>query len=366
MKHRLLFVLPHLQPGGAERVSTALLRGLSRERFELHLALVSAHGDLLARVPEDVAVHDLAAGRVRRAPIPVVRLVRRLRPDVVFSTLAYLNFGLLLLRSTLPARTPLVVREAVAASQQIADYPRERVWAAGYRWLYPRADAIVCPARVVIDDLVRNFGCPQERMRYIPNPVDVDALRTAAASAPSPFSGPGPHLLGVGRLEPQKGFDLLIDAFAALAASGGPLARAQLWIAGEGAERGALAARATQRGLADRVHLVGFLPDPYPWMRHADLFVLSSRWEGLPNVVLEVLACGTPVVAFDSPGGAREILHDVAASRLVPAGDSSALSDAIDTQLRDTGAAQPELPARYRAEEVLSAYEQLFAGIARS
>lgn len=359
---RVLFVVPHLEPGGAERVVTTLLKALSRERFELHLALVVSRGRLLEEIPADVEVHDLAAGRVRWAPLRILGLVRRLRPDVVFSTLGYLNFALLLLRGLLPSRTPVVVREAVAASSQISGYPRERLWRAAYRWLYPRADAVVCPALGVIEDLVEHFGVPRERTRYIPNPVDVEHAAAEAAKGDSPYRGRGPHLLGVGRLEPQKGFDLLIEAFARLAERH---PEAQLWILGEGQERGLLEARAAKRGLGDRVHLVGHVANPQRWMRHADVFVLSSRWEGLPNALLEALACGTRVAAFDAPGGVSEILRGVSGTALVPPGDAAALAECIAELLEHPSDAPPALPSRYELRRVVAAYEELFTGISR-
>jgi glycosyltransferase involved in cell wall biosynthesis len=361
---RVLFVVPHLEPGGAERVVTTLLRSLSRERFELHLALVVSRGRLLQDVPGDVPVHDLAAGRVRWAPLRILALVRRLRPDVVFSTLGYLNFALLLLRGLLPSGTPVVVREAVAASSQIAGYPRERLWRAAYRWLYPRADAVVCPAQDVIEDLVQRFGVPRGRTRYIPNPVDVEQVAAEAEKGGSPYGGgAGPHLLGAGRLEAQKGFDLLIDAFARLA---GRLPDAQLWILGEGPERGALEARVSERGLDGRVHLVGHVANPHRWMRHADVFALSSRWEGLPNALLEALACGTRVAAFDAPGGVAEIVRGVAGAELAPLADVGALAERIASLLERSASDPPTvLPSRYELHRVIAAYEDLLADISR-
>lgn len=355
MKRKVLFVLPNLEPGGAERLVTILLQHLPRERLELHIALVARYGLLLDWLPADVEVHHLRAGRVRRAPRPLLRLAWRLRPDVVLSTLGYMNLALIPMWPFLPRGTRLYVREANTLSAEIQTYPRSRLWKAAYQVLYPRADGIVCPARAMADDLVQNFGIPPRAIRYIPNPVDVEQI-ARAVEGESPFRGEGPHVLGVGRLAPQKGFDLMIEAFARVAEK---IDTAQLWVLGEGSDREALEEHAEELELVERVHLVGHVPNPYPWMRHADVFVLSSQFEGLPNVVLEAIACGARVAAFDSPGGTREILEQLEGEVLVPYGDVDALADAIQALIARPRAPAPSLPDEYRLPSVVEAYTEL-------
>ncbi len=355
---KVLFVLADFEPGGAERVITTLAQHLPRDQFELHLALVAARGRLRDQLPADVRVHDLAARRVRWAALPLCRLIRRLRPDVVLSTLGYVNIALILLRPFLPRGIPLIVREANTPSAELAGVGWPRLWRAAYRGLYPRAAAIVCPARSICDDLADGFGVPRSKLRHIPNPVDVGRVRESTRASSSPYTETGPHVLGVGRLVAQKGFDRLIDGFARVVREHGT---AQLWILGEGPERAALVARAEAQGIAARVHLPGDIADPYPWMSHADVFVLSSRFEGLPNVVLEALACGTRVVAFDAPGGSREILEGLAGTLLVADGDLDALAVAITRCLGPSPPPQPELPVRFHLEAALQAYAELLS-----
>ena len=355
MARRVLFVLPNLEPGGAERLVTRMLRHLPRDRIEAHLALVARYGLLLGDVPPEVPVHHLRAGRVRRAARPLISLVWRLRPDVVLSTLGYMNLALIPLWPFLPRGTQLYVREANTLSAELPTYPRHRLLAAAYRALYPRADCIICPARAMAEDLVEHFGIPRSSIRHIPNPVDAEEIR-AQSQGPSPFVGPGPHFLGVGRLAAQKGFDLMVEAFARVAPR---LPEAQLWVLGEGEGRAALEQQAERLGLAPRVHVVGHVPNPYVWMRHASAFVLSSRYEGLPNVVLEAIACGAPVAAFDCPGGTREILEQIGGQILVPAGHVDALADAMEEQAKSTRSAL-RLPDEYRLPNVVRAYADLF------
>jgi hypothetical protein len=166
---RVLFVLPSLEPGGAERVVLRLLADLPRERIDAHLALVTRSGALLSEVPPHVALHDLGVRRVRYAPGPLLRLAYRLRPKVILSTLGYLNLALLAFRPVLPKGTRLSVREANTVSAELATARHAWAWRLGYRLLYPRADAIVCPARAVVEDLAARFGTPRGRLHHIPN-----------------------------------------------------------------------------------------------------------------------------------------------------------------------------------------------------
>lgn len=312
-KKRLLITLADLNAGGAERVALTLLRHLSRDRFEIDLALVHREGRLLADVPPDVPIHDLGARRVLTAAPPLIRLVRRLRPDVVFSTLFYLNHYLLLLRPMFPRGTKLVVREGITVSSAIETWRRPWLWSLLYRTIYRSADRIICQCDFMQEDLATRFRIPRSRMITVYNPLDVNEIRARADTAPNPFAekGAGPHLVAAGRLSPQKGFDTLVRSLPALHRLH---PGAEIWILGEDrAANGSMKRRLEElsdaHGVGHKVHFTGHQDNPHAFFKHADLFVLSSRYEGLPNVLLEALGCGCPVVALDTPGGTREIMQ---------------------------------------------------------
>ena len=211
--------------------------------------------------------------------------------------------------------------------------------------IYRAADAIVAVSGGVAADLA-DFGRLSERnIRVIHNPVfDTDVETRAQAPANhSWFDGKGPPIVvAAGRLHRQKGFDLLLEAFA--------IARAEvdcrLVILGEGPERAALTATAERLGLAYDIDMPGFADNPFPLMRRAGAFVLSSRWEGFPNALVEAMACGAPVIAADCPSGPREILGDGRYGMLVPPENPRALGQALiamltarpDTQISETRA----------------------------
>ncbi len=295
---RVAFVLPSFAGGGSERVVLTLLAGLDRDRFAPTLIVLHNDGPLAALVPDNISVHDLARPRLRRALPGLTRTIRRLAPVTVVSSLGYVNLGLLALRPLLPTTARLVAREANTPSQSL---PRSRwppaTWL-GYRLLYPTADAVLCQHDRAAAEMRERFGVPDSRIRRLDNPVDVAGLRAKATPRREP--GPGPRFVAAGRLTRQKGFDRLLAMIARLPA-------AHLTILGDGPDRAALESQALALGVGDRARLAGFEPSPWSWYAGADACLVPSRWEGMPNVALEALACGTPVIAMSEAGGIAEL-----------------------------------------------------------
>jgi glycosyltransferase involved in cell wall biosynthesis len=200
------------------------------------------------------------------------------------------------------------------------------------RRLYPLADAIVSVSQQAAEDLATTARIPRDRIKCIYNPVvDAGFHKREIAELRDTWFCPGapPVILGVGRLATEKDFATLMKAFALLRNR----RLAHLMILGDGAERPRLAALAKQLRCEGDVRLEGYVENPLPYMRKASVFVLSSQWEGFGNVVVEALACGTPVVSTDCPGGPGEILAGGAFGRLVPVGDPDALASAISLTL---------------------------------
>jgi glycosyltransferase involved in cell wall biosynthesis len=233
------------------------------------------------------------------------------------------------------AQIRIVVSEPTTLSRVALDTRRvrHRLVPPAARWAYPRADEVVAISDGVADDLEAALHVPRERVRVIPNPLTPSVLAEAAAPPEHPWLSDGgpPVLLTVARLTSAKDIPNLLHGFAGLRAA----RPARLLVLGEGEERPRLEALVRRLGLGADVDLAGFAPNPYPAMAAADAFVLSSRREGLPTVLLEALLVGTPVVATDCPSGPREILQSGRLGRLVPPRDPAALAEGMRAALAD-------------------------------
>ena len=226
------FILPSFAGGGAERVLLTILARLDRDRFASSLVVLSGDGPLAGCVPADVQVINLARPRVRQAIPALRRVLGQQKPSIVFSTMAHLNAGVLALQPSLPAVTRYVVREANIPLSGLTGAKRA-LQRLAYRRLYPRAHAIVCPARRVADGVVGVVPRAADKVSVIHNPVEVLGLR-ARAKRPVRRPGEGLRLVAVGRLTHQKGFDRLIDLMPSFPPS------SHLTIIGDGPDRSAL------------------------------------------------------------------------------------------------------------------------------
>ncbi|MGH2630441.1 MAG: glycosyltransferase, partial [Actinomycetota bacterium] len=285
-----------------------------------------------------VRVVDLGAGRVLASLPGLVRYLRRERPSAMLTSLAHVSVVGVWARRMARVGTRLVVNEQNTFSLETSNSTRRR-----HRYLpvltkrfYPWADAIVAVSQGAADDLALASGLAPGRIQVVHNPIVTPLLREMAAEplgSPSfgPWFRPGepPVLVAVGRFTPQKDFGTLVRAFALVRER----REARLLILGDGPERGHLEATVARLGLGESVGLPGWVTNPYPTMVRAGAFVLSSRWEGLPSVLIEALYCGVPVVATDCPSGPVEILEGGKHGRLVPVGDVEELARGMGSAL---------------------------------
>ncbi|WP_295590854.1 glycosyltransferase [uncultured Lamprocystis sp.] len=326
MSH-LALLLPELEAGGAQRVMLHLAREFAARGHRVDLVLLTGKGPLVAAVPArvrlvDLQCRNLGLGALGFAFSCVNRLahwLRSERPDAMLSTITGANLVALVARERAGVAMRLAIREAVTLSNTNSALRR---WA--MRRLYPRADAVIALSSYMAAELEVRLGLAPERVVCIPNPVDVHLVW---AGARQPLVHPWldtPNLrvvIAAGRLIRQKDHATLLRAFALLPTD----APARLLVIGEGPERLALERLAGSLGIAQRVQLVGFDPNPWRWMARADLFVLSSRWEGHPNSLLEALVLGLPAVvtAYDSSIFDLAARHGLA---LVPPADPARLA----------------------------------------
>lgn len=344
------FVLPDFEAGGAQRVIVAIANALDRTRFVPSLLVLDERGPWRELVAGDIEVTDLGRARLRHGISALRRALRRAAPDVIVSTIGYLNLGVLMTR---PRTSRVIVRESNTPGRASNGPVGRAAQRLAYAALYRRADCVIGPSELIAEELVRDYHVPRELIHVVRNPVDEAGLR-AAAMPPLRRPGEGARFVAVGRLSRQKGYDRLLEAAASLAGD------AHVTIFGEGEERATLEAQSLASGLAGRIALAGFDPNPAPWIAGADALLLPSRWEGLPNVALEALACGTPVIAAPEAGGIHEIARTANPGAVTIASMGADFLAAMAAAPRnDAACLRPSLlPDEFRLASVVADYER--------
>lgn len=322
----VLFFLSDLHAGGAQRTMINLVRHWPEDRPRPTFAVASVAGD--GRDWTDgITPQDLGCERTRQAFLPLRRLIRRTRPAILCTTLVHAN--VVAAASIAGLRNPpkLVARETHSHRMR-GDLSLAQRAVVGR--VYRRAAAVIAQSKGMRGELIEDYRLEPGRVVRLHNPVDIDGFRSGALGSARPWRGEGPMVVAAGRLVWEKGFDILLHAFAGMRSGGSRLA-----ILGEGPERAGLWKLAGELGVSGRLIMPGHIADPAPWFAHAAAFALSSRWEGLPHVLIEAMACGVPVAAFDCPHGPTEILDHGETGLLLPPEDSRALSQALDRLIED-------------------------------
>lgn len=368
-----------LRGGGAPRQAVTLANAFAIRGHIVHLVVIQPEGSLAGTVSPRVQLVPLESWLVR---LPLVRSHRRLqvvasipalarylrqeRPGVLLAAASHVHRAAIWACYLSRTHTRLVLRVSNHLSRSAWNtkrWPRPLLPVLA-RLLYPWADGFIANSEGIAHDLSRVAGIPRERIVVIPNPVVTPELeQQARVTFDHPWfrAGQPPVVLGVGRLVTQKDFRTLLHAFTRLRTRR-PI---RLMILGEGKERARLAALAEQLGIAADFALPGWMENPYPYMAHSAVFVLSSAWEGLPNALIEAMACGCPVVSTDCPAGPAEILEGGVYGPLVPVGDAAALAAAIESVL-DSPPDRERLRARagrYRADRAAERYLEVLLGV---
>jgi glycosyltransferase involved in cell wall biosynthesis len=352
-KADVAFVLPSFSGGGAERVMLILLSSLAK-RFDVRLIVLNGVGPLSSLVPTSVPVIDLHKTRLRNAVFALARTLHAMRPKVIVSTMGYLNLMVIAVVRCIMLRSRLVVREANTPQSTINIAGPRWLGRTAYRYLYPRADAIICPSREIAEALAV-LAPTADKLTLLPNPVDELSIREKARY-PIRHPGKGRRFVMAGRLTRQKGYDLALEMMEQLRDPD-----AHLTILGVGEEYEALHRLVTDKGLSRNVTLAGYIADPAPYFSGADALLLTSRWEGLPNVGLEAMALGVPVIATPECGGIVELSTEVEqdAITIVPIGGAYVGAMARVVSRTSGGVAASFLPRRFSLGQV----EQEFAAV---
>ena len=359
-KIKILFAIPELNAGGAERVILNIINSIDREAFEIHLALFNSSGVLVKELRDDVVLHDLHLSSVTKGIFSFIKKIYEIRPDVLFSGIGHLNIALApfipILRYLLPS-TYWVARQSsiISINNLLEKRPSVHEWL--YHHVYKNYDKIICQSVYMQNDLIDNYQFPIEQTEVINNPVDIKRInRLSSKASVNLLDKDSINLLSVGQLRPEKQQEFMIRALAMLDQ------RYRLTLIGDGVKRSSLEDLAEELEIQDRVRFLGYQSNPYIYMREADLLILSSKYEGFPNVVLEANVCGLPVVSLCSPGGVIEIIEEGVNGFLVSTKNIEDLVKGVERAVKykfDTKVIETMMTERYSLDLIIKKYQKI-------
>lgn len=331
---KISILLPDLRGGGVERIRIVLAHEFARAGHEVEFVLMQARGELLEEARASFSVVDLASPRARSLPFALARYLRQRRPDALLAAMWPLTVIAPLAQRLSGHRCEVIVSEHNTLSVQYGDWGQlhRTAMRASMAMGYRLSDHRIGVSQGVVQDISALSGLRPTAFNAIYNPVPPRAypLVKALRDAEEHWAGPkGARIVTVGSMKVQKNHVLLLRAFAQL-----DRPKARLMFVGDGPRRNGLMALAQDLGVANQVIFAGFRPDPTPFYKTADLFVLSSDYEGFGNVIVEAMACGVPVVSTDCRSGPAEILANGKYGRLVPVGDTEKLAKGIEEALQ--------------------------------
>lgn len=343
--------MPGLTFGGAERVIFTLCNELDRSKFEPVLVLFSKKGMPLEFLKPDVNVIDLNINRIRYAIFPIINLIRKNKPDIVFGgwgeVSAFLSPLIPIFR-----KTKFIARETNVVSHHV-----QRKEIQFFYRFYNNFNKIIAQSDDMKNDLIENWAIKPEKIIKINNPVDVHLIQSQMIISEKLFSSDYKNVVAIGNLSGRKGFDLLLEVFEKLKQE--PI---KLYILGDGIDKEKLLAQKAKLEL-ENVEFLGIQKNPYAFLYQSDLFVLSSRYEGFPNVLLEAGVCGVYTLANDCPGGIDEIIKEPINGEICDITQVDKFAEKIKELLSmnfDKASIQQSIISRFSKEIILKQYEKVF------
>lgn len=357
-KKKICFILPSLGGGGAEKVAYNLLNNMSLKNYELYLILTKEDGEYLKNLKKEINIKVLNYKRSRYSILELYKEIKKLKPEIViiFSFEISMLVGVLI--RPLFKNIKFINRQLNLISKIRFNFLRKLF----LRIAYGNFDKIITQSKDMTKDLLENISTDKKKIIEINNPVNInEIIELSNKNNQIEFKPDNKNLLCVGRLSKQKGFDKTIKIMRFFKET-----NVKLYILGEGTERKNLEKLIENYSLKNTVFLLGRKENPYIYMKNADLFILSSRYEGFPNVLLEAGACGLYSICDDSPGGINEIIEENTNGNIVDFNNEKLVEKFIIEKLdkiKDKKLTEKSILDRYSMNIIIKKYEKLLEGI---
>lgn len=355
-KISIIFILPDLETGGAERIVTTIANHLPRSTFEPKIMLLRKEGGYLEFLKDDVEIIDLKTTRIRNSLRPILREIGRRKPDIVFCGFGEINAYLSVFVNFFP-KTKFIARETNVVSKHVT---RKEV--RFFYKFYHNFHQIICQSDDMEKDLIAHFNIPEKKIVKINNPVDFEFIneKLAISEKPESFKDDFKNIVAIGNLSPRKGFDNLLKVFGHLRNE-----KVRLHILGAGKDQDFLHQMKSDLGL-ENVIFHGQQKNPYQFLKFADLFILSSRYEGFPNVLLEAGACGIFSLVNKCKGGITEIIEPKINGEIANIENHAEFAQKIVEILKEnhnTEAIKHSISSRFSKELILGKYEEVLLNL---
>lgn len=355
----VLFVLPSLSPGGAEKVTINILNHINKDKFTVNLLIINNIGPFKDLIfDNNINIINLNKKHARTSYFKLVKIINTIKPDIVFSTLQHVNILLLIFKRFYKSKPKLIIREANTPSQFMGNLNlfKKKLFLFLLKTQYKKADLIIAQCNEMRDDIISTYKLNNvDNVITIYNPIDVKFIKNKSTDF-NPFNHTYVNIVSIGRLTYQKGFDILLKSISIVREL---YPNVFLTIVGDGELRNYLIRLSNDLNIQNSVNFVGFQNNPYPYIKYSDLYVLSSRWEGFPNTLLEAITLKKKVVSTNCKSGTFEILNDYENGIIVKTDDPVSLAEGIISSIKKE-IKYSEKYKKYDATIIVKEFEKYF------
>lgn len=355
---RVCVIMPALARGGAERVVLTIINTINLNIFDVKLLLIENRGNYVREVRPEIQVDTLNIKRVSKSIIPLVRYLKKENPDVIFSSLSNMNLILTLVQPFIPSKSKIILRETSIPSIHNNHFKLKAIISLLYRWGYNKVDKVICQCQYMKKDLMIHFGVKDSQLSVINNPVDIENIYTKLKDSVSVSRKRETlNLIAVGSIEDLKQYDHLLAALSRVSTK-----KWTCTILGSGSKLQEMKELSRTLRIEEQVSFFGQVDNPYPFIYDSDALILTSKYEGFPNSVLEAITLGIPVLSYDCPGGIGEIIEHGINGKLIPLNDIDTLAKEISSFKEnnfDNDEIAKQAKMKYNSNVFLDKFEKL-------